>query len=356
MIFYFLCNAISVSALWVYSRFHLYFVIISQEGINSIMARNPPPISHLIFVSKDSLKDKWLTFHAMEKDDPYDPTSRTLVVLPERSGCVMLAYDPRPGGDSAVIVQSVKHDRECALEGLPRKYGTRAMILGSINLLKYLALDLKRYTHLKELVLDDEARYHCPPLSDFEGGKIRTFATDLLLSGQTYYERHLHVRPSKPLIADIVTSVKRRMEGHIDVPFLEFWEVLTAKHSVKNDIPRNARLVEWLKKRESEVMEMYEKAGEGSSCWRDFFGEVHTRWGCTFFTCCWWRLCVLFGMTRLAGACWTVAFARIPKHEFQIRQMGGGKPSAVAAGTMEKRATKEIREATRKRVTRAERT
>lgn len=314
----------------------------------------PPPLEHLVFVSKDADKNRWLTFHAIEKDIPHDPTSRTLVVLPEKRGCVMLVFDPRPGGDSTIIVQSVKHGQECAVEGLPRKYGTRAMILGTLNVLKYLAQGLRRYPHLKEIVLEDEATYPCPPLSNENGGTIRTFATDLLLSRQTYYERHLNVRPSRRLIADIVDSVKRRVEGPIDVTFTEFWSILTEARGVDNDIFRGPRLVEWLRKRESEVKELFGTCEEQEGTWGDFFKEIHKRWGCAFFSCCWWRLCVLFGMTRLAGACWTVPLTRLPQNDFEIRHTGGAAGGGPPT-KMRERAAREIKDATRKRVMRAER-
>lgn len=93
------------------------------------------------------MKSTEYTFSVFERD--VDARSRVMVVIPERAGCMTLMFDPRPEGeDPTVVVESVKHDSTCAEEGLPRKYGTRAMILGTMNVLVDVARS--RYPHLKE--------------------------------------------------------------------------------------------------------------------------------------------------------------------------------------------------------------
>lgn len=277
-----------------------------------------------------------LTFSVVEKD--ISESTRMMVVLPrlpQRSGCMTLMFDPRPiGDDRTVVIESVKHDTNCAAEGLPRKYGTRAMILGTLNFLREIARE--RYPHLQEIELADEASYPCPPFAVEEDGNIKTFATDLLLSGTTYYERHLNVTPCKNSVLKSVNAVKRRVAEPVDLTFDTFWAKLTGDDGVENDTERTADQLRWLSDKKGSVRKVFER--HGSTSWRVFFQNVHKKHGCVFFSCCWWRLCIVFDMTRLVGAAWVVSFGNLPQQQFTVvddddndTRVGGGSGLRTAA-------------------------
>lgn len=286
----------------------------------------PPPPSEYNFIvyTKGDGGERTLTFTVVEKD--VTESIRTMVVLPRRSGCMTLMFDPRPNSDDrTVVIESIKHDTNCAAEGLPRKYGTRAMILGTLNFLRDLARE--RYPHLREIELADEASYPCPPFAVEEDGKIKTFATDLLLSGATYYERHLNVKPCKKIVLQNVNSVKRRVARPVDMTFDTFWNRLTGVEEI--DTERTADQLRWLSDKKDSVRRAFER--HGSTSWRAFFQKVHKKHGCVFFSCCWWRLCIVFDMKRLLGAAWVVSFGNLPHQHYttddDIHVGGASRPN-----------------------------
>jgi hypothetical protein len=275
-----------------------------------------PPIS-FSFVTKDDDNKSQLTFHVMESD--LDPITRFMVIVPQKIGCMSVSFDPTPkSDDTTVTIQSVAYHSECAEEGLPRKYGTRSMILGMLNVLKTIAKD--RYPHLSTIELNDEASYPCPPFAVREDGKIKTFATDLLLQGNTYYERHLHITPCRETTKNILKTVKARVSRPADVSFSMFWKALVGE--VANDTERKPEQLDWLSDHKESVREHFER--HASVSWRNFFRSLYEQYNCVFFSCCWWRLCILFVMTRLVGAAWSVSFDRLPPKAFTLYQGGGG--------------------------------
>lgn len=200
---------------------------------------------------------------------------------------------------------------------MPRKYGTRSMLSGTLNFLK--TISRERYPHLKSIELSDEATYPCPPFATKEDGKIKTFATDILLHGNTYYERHLNVIPCRDGIKRILEAAKSRASGPVDVPFSTFWEALVGE--VARDTERKPEQLRWLRDRKQDIQDRFDQHGRTS--WRTFFRALHKEYDCVFFSCCWWRLCILFNMTRLVGAAWTVSFDRLPRKAFTLHQVGG---------------------------------
>lgn len=308
-----------------------------------------PPTSYKFFIESkeddgEHSDEKRLTFLVVERDR--DENTRTMVVLPDYIGCVTLSFNPRPSQkwDDTVVVDSIKHDTKCAAEGLPRKYGTRAMILGTFNVLKELAKD--RYPHLREFHLDDEASYPCPPFSVGNGKRIKTFATDLLLAGKTYYERHLNVKPCSVAVLNIVNNVKKRVTEPIDMTFDSFWTHLVGP--VPHDTERTSEQLNWLVNRKDALRRSYEKSTTAHDNWREFFQTVHQKYGCVFFSCCWWRLCIMFNMTRLVGASWKVSFKRLPLQSFTIIQdenkSGGGRRPNHVSRKIDRRVQKEMQE------------
>lgn len=276
-----------------------------------------PPLRLTFSTAHDNDNEKRLTFDVLEKD--LDKHTRFFVVVPEKAGCVTISLDPSPGSDDrTAVIQSVKHDTTCAREGLPRKYGTRAMILGALNVLKNVAIT--RYPHLDTFELNDEAAYPCLPFTGEGEGKIKTFATDLLLRRETYYERHLNARPCKNTTTTIVESVKRRVSDSIDTAFSDFWKVLIGP--VSRDIERKPKKVEWLHERKAAIQDIFQKNKHQS--WQAFFQAIYKTYNCAFFACCWWRLCIFFDMTRLVGAAWYVPFSELPSRDISYSKKGGG--------------------------------
>lgn len=294
------------------------------------MVTTPTPISHLTFVVPDVThtqndqehRMQPLTFHAAERVQGRN--ARVFAVLPDRAGCVMILFDPSPRSRShTAVLQNVTHDAECAQEGLPRKYGTRVMLLGALNIFKHIALT--RYPHLREFQLDDEASYPCFPDTPEGDDRIRTFATDLLLQKHTYYERHLRVRPTTSHIKHIVKAVKKRISASIDAPFSEFWKAITDA-PVARDFARHPKKLEWLAAHKDAIEREFKHHARKQHSWRKFFRTMHHIHNCLFFACCWWRLCIFFDMTPLMGASWHVRFDDLPILSYKIVQsaLGGG--------------------------------
>ena len=200
-----------------------------------------PPLRFSFSTNDDQTRGRRLTFSVLERD--VDKTTRYFAILPERVGCITVSFDPRPGShDHVAVIQSIQHDTECAQEGLPKKYGTRAMILGALNALKDISRE--RYPHLQTIELNDEAAYPCPPYAVSEDDKIKTFATDLLLRGETYYERYLRVKPCKQMVSDVVSDVKARVSKRSDVSFSDFWNTMVGELAI--DPKRKPEEVDWL--------------------------------------------------------------------------------------------------------------
>lgn len=294
---------------------------------------SPSPLQFEFVTRDDDDKKRERKFTVQEWD--LDRVTRFLVVVPERGGCLTVSFDPRKKGvDHVVTIESVAHDPACAdeCEGLPRKYGTRSMILGTLNVLKTIAR--KRYPHLQTIELKDEGSYPRRqwPDADADGElfplkvedvppyAIETFAIDLLLHGETFYERHLKVIPCREITKIILETVKRRVSRPVDVSFSAFWKALTG--DVARYTERNPEQLRWLDDHEAIIREKFERHGTAS--WRTLFRALHEAYDCAFFSCCWWRLCILFSMTRLVGAAWGVSFDQLPHQAFTIHQGGGG--------------------------------
>lgn len=277
-----------------------------------------------------------LRFDVLDRN--IDSHRRSFVVAPRIGhGCVLMFLDPQD--DPVVVIEAVKYDTQYTAEGtppLPRKYGTRSMLLGAMHALMRLAA--RRYPHLREFHLADEASYPCAMLAP--NARVKTFATDLLLDGRTYYERHLNVRLLHPVIAGIADRVRQRVTLHMDLTWDAFWAALVAPRPHGGDVERPPEHLAWLDGHRQALERMYARHYSREHSWRLFFQRVHARWGCRFFACCWWRLCVVFEMTRLAGAVWRVAFDDVPplpdgaswrltKAKARDQQGGGGKKSRL---------------------------
>jgi hypothetical protein len=260
-----------------------------------------------------------MQFDVMEKR--YDPTRYELVVAPSvGSGCVLMLFDPTPrNADTVVIIEAIKYDKRCTSAGtppMPRKYGTRTMMLGAMHAMMFRAA--QRYPHLAEFQLQDEAKYPCPDLAP--DATVKTFATDLLLDGRTYYERHIGMLPIESRVANIADGVRARMRTPIDMPFDDFWDALTVPSADRGDIWRPSEHYTWLESRKPELKQMYEQSRSDGDTWHAFFSRVHSRWNCAFFATCWWRLCQLFGMQRIVGATYRVAFEDVPSRVVLLRK------------------------------------
>lgn len=263
-----------------------------------------------------------LRFSAVERPLSEYDTVREFVVAPEVRGgpCVVFHFgDPSLG--SAVLIQSILYNSACSSDlPLVRRTGTRAMVLGAMHAFMRRARTL--YPHLRSFELADEAHFPCPPISP----SIKTFATDLLLSKTTYYQRHLGVRPTTARTRALLDSVAVRLDAPVAAGgFDAFWTVLTTADTA---VPRTRRQMEWLGQRRDEIQRSYVRAASRGRTWRQLFRCLHAKYDCAFFACCWWRLCVRFGMTGLVGASWTVDFGDVPRPaevaSLVARRSGGG--------------------------------
>lgn len=262
-------------------------------------------------------KQRNLTFHVVQKD--LDDQTRFWVVMPENAGCVSISFDPTSGSnDTTAVIQDVRYNSRCADEGLPRKYGTRAMMLGILNVFKDVAHT--EYQHIRTIEINDEATYPCPSFSVKDDGKIRTFATDLLLRGETYYERHMGVEPRRQACSDTVNRVKSRVSRSIDIDFKTFWDVLSLsdRDFPASDTQRTSKQIDWLLAHRNQIQSQFERHKQTNQSWSAFFHQLHVVYDCVFFSCCWWRLCILFNMTNLVGATWYVPFSALPPKSYAI--------------------------------------
>lgn len=271
---------------------------------------------------------RMMTFHVVEKD--IDRNTRHWVILTSTSKpikCVSITFDPKPeSSDDAVVINDIRYDTKCADEGLPRKYGTRAMLLGVLNVLR--DVSSVSYPHLRRIELDDEAMFTCPSSpSTRDDGKVATFATDLLLQRETYYERHLKVRPQRKAWADILDRVKKRVDRPIDASFTELWSTLSADED--ESTPR----IRWLHANQGFIRDRFHAS---QPSWREFFRDLHRAYNCAFFACCWRQLCVFFDMTRLIGAGWFVPMSELPSKSYKIsgyRVQKGGDGDSGSDGS-----------------------
>ena len=218
----------------------------------------------------------------------------------ERDGCVVLEWDPDPTtSDGSVHIASIVHNSHCSSssKSLEKKYGTRAMVLGSLNAMKAIAAD--RWPFLSTFFLQDEATFNCPPLEK----SVRTFAVDLLIGDMTYYERHLDVHPDRDLVRFAKERMLRRVHGKIPTK-LEFSKVF---EDFLSGSARDEEKIAFLNENYVNISTSYGYA----PTWRSFFIEMHRTYGCSFFAACGASLIDMFEMRPLLGAGWVVEFSKL---------------------------------------------
>ena len=250
-------------------------------------------------------------FRFVVVDERFDATSRVVQLAPKRRGgpCVTMLFGSRGDNDDAVVIEDIRRKgATCATAEeppLPRKYGTRLMLLAMLN--AFVVRARKMYPHLRRFELADEATYDCPgPLQDI--AEIKTFATDLLLQDRTYYERHLNMAMQHPASietrAALLDRVRREPKG---VSFGTFFAFLTTTDGPSRTVHRPGD-VRFLLEHEPLLRAAFRR----SRSFRAFFADVHAQMGCTFFAACWRRLLHFFGAARLQGAVYAVAFDDLP--------------------------------------------
>jgi len=107
-----------------------------------------------------------------------------------KQACVLISFDPIANhlerDNDVATIHALYFNTQCGtIQPIEPKKGTRAMLLGALHTLKYIAQTKKKWPHLKVFHLSDESTYKCSPKFKNE---IHTFATDLLTGDQTYYE------------------------------------------------------------------------------------------------------------------------------------------------------------------------
>lgn len=275
---------------------------------NSNSWGSPQPITPTAYQLVVNVGDQRITFDALVRGgDAYDETSRYFVISPGKVqhraalGCVVLAFSTDPAEDS-VMVQTVIHDPACTPAGqlpLARKTGTRAMLLGALHAMRALARE--EYPHLLRVELSDESTFPCPPLSR----AVHTFATDVLLQGTTYYQRHLGMAPARGIVKSTLRAAAERMRSPVEDGFNAWWAQLSADGLGQTDEQRA-----WLSANEDGVRAIFFRVGRGT--WGALFRELHAQYDCTFFAACAMQLVNMFHLTPLLGALWQVDMDALP--------------------------------------------
>jgi hypothetical protein len=244
----------------------------------------------------------------------------------EERGCVVFEFDST-GGQPTVDIANIVHDAMCSrndVAPLEKKYGTRAMVLGSLNL--FMSLARARWPHLSEFHLQDESTYTCLPLEK----KERTFATDLFVRDTLYYERHLNVKPTRLAIRRLIDKVLIEIKGPMRVKygsFKAFWKKVAPAcvEGGGHTGHLTREKASWLELHMSAIQTAFDRNHSSGASWRDFFTEMHGRYSCSFFSCLSNALVHEFHMESLLGAGWMVDFRDVPLFEFQIG--GAASPS-----------------------------
>lgn len=223
-----------------------------------------------------------------------------------------MVFDPSPKGDPAVVISAVAHDAKCSASGTPpleRKYGTRAMMLGTVHATMFLARS--RWPHLRRFELSDESTFACDAVSQ----KVRTFAVDLLLRDDTYYERHLNARPVREVVAWTAREVVRKSSEPVDA---QEWR--DCVHAMPVYDPQLASWVSANGRGVSALVDLHARSG---SSWRALFTALSDAYGCAFFASYLDPLIEMFGMQRLLGASYSVEFADVPRADVASEDAGG---------------------------------
>ncbi len=240
--------------------------------------------------------------------DEYDQNSRYLIIAPGKVGhraalgCVVLTFSADPD-DDVVVLQTLLHDPACTAAGQ-----APLMVLGALHAMRAIAHEA--YPHLRRVELADESHFPpfrsfpCPPLSR----AVKTFATDVLLHGSTYYQRHLGMAPTRGVVASALRAAAERMRRPIDVrDFATWWGRLA-----EGGLGQTAQQLEWLEAHEAEVRATFEAALSSGSSWGALFRELHERYDYAFFAACAPQLVAMFHLTPLLGAVWQVDMDALP--------------------------------------------
>ena len=271
-------------------------------------------------------------------------TSRelTLIIAPKvrngsYNGCVVVYMHRR---DKQAVVQTLKHDSKCAKNmTLERKYGTRLMILGALHVAIHFGAE--RMPHVKTFVLSDESSFECSPLSN----KLKTIVTDVLLLDDTYYARHLNMKPETQRSKDILEDARKALANEVDLSFSVFWERIFGKGKQDERLAntQTPEQKDWLQTHKDEIKIIYKDTKRDEATWRVLFQRLYRSYGCTFFASCALRLVDMFRLNGLVGASWVVKFKDLPSQvnghdiKVQLRPMiGGNAASSKAHGRLGK--------------------
>ena len=241
----------------------------------------------------------------------------------EKMGCVVIIIDPSDRNITSANIFTLVHDHLCSAPGTPpleKKYGTRAMLLGSLYCVVHLSRT--KWPWLTRFFLQDEGTYNCPPLDM----KVLTTASDYLVKDDMYYERHIGVHPDLKKVLNAKHRVLRLVKQDIAMNFKAFWETLvTSQRAFTLDEKQ-----EWLDDNRLVIKDIYNK--ESTITWRDLFIALQDEFGCSFFACTLMRLKEMFKMSPLIGAGWVVDFEELPGVDDAIVEYYDGDIMQVQLG------------------------
>lgn len=274
----------------------------SSRGRTGRTRPPPPPEVLTLEVSVDQIQYKF-DIEIKQDDDHTCYLSLAPRRVPhERRGCVVMCFNPTRGQSTVVDINAIAHDEKCSAKGTPpleKKYGTRAMMLGAVHCMMFLASS--RWPHLQSFSLTDESTFFCQPAFK----KVKTFAPDLLLRDKTYYQRHLNMDIVKLEVRQTVDNIVKRMAEHVDMTGDEFMGEML------DETLLTPELVKWLKDNTQDIVACVEDHRDLKT-WRMLLQTLSDKFGCMFFACCSSQLMNLFNMHRLMGAEYTVKFEDVP--------------------------------------------
>ena len=241
----------------------------------------------------------------------------------EKTGCVAMRFDAKQKVKT-IVVSRIVHHGQCTREDskpLEKKYGTRMMVLGALNVMKSLAAE--RWPALRSFHLQDESVFACLPLEK----AVRTFSTDLFLMDSTYYERHVgfeleraDARKSKRAL---LKRVKRPLKQSYST-FDDFWNTIAPiAIGGSYDGPTTTEKTKWLERNVDEIRRIFSRSMGLNHTGREFFLELHSSFSCDFFASVGNALIDDYKVRELMGAAYKLPFGRLREIDVHTSFSGG---------------------------------
>lgn len=268
----------------------------------------------------------------MQTDNARRQVVRLIVVpdlerCPHASGCVMLEWDADHGLEMALMTLTET--------GTP---ATRVMLVGALLVAREIVRT--RYTHVKTLVLRDDAMITSP-----EHGPFHETLIDVLLGRDPHLSRHLGARPCSDATAQRLAAAqrkvampvfqgRRKMNGTCQ-DWLENIAMLRYRdetwRSTHAELVRRVRAADrggdggqfaavvleiagnaWLKAHDAQIRATHDDAASRGQSWAQFLTTLLREHGLAFLAACEAALVSQFDVRDLVGARWAVPLDDLP--------------------------------------------